>query len=94
MNNYNVWVNDLYDMMKNDTFFNTYNIKLSIHNSEKENSGLAVHDYNLSKTLIIDSTSIKPFYNQIGEPRLSYQQSLGLARGECMKTIKNWSGMD
>ena len=94
MNNYTKWVNDLYNMIKNDTFFNIYNIKLSVYSTKEGEPGLSVIDLNLSKTLIIDSTSIKPFYNQIGEPRLSYQQSLGLARGECMKTIKNWAGMD
>ena len=93
MNNYNIWVNDLYDMMKNDTFFNTYNIKLSVHELNEGDSGLSVHDNNLSKTLVIDSTSIKPYYEQIGEPNFTYQQSLGLARGVCMKAIRNWMGM-
>ena len=95
-NAYTSWVNDLYNNFKNNPFIKEYNLEVNIHNdSDPEYIGLEITQSSLKvpKTLIIDSSTIKPFYRQIGDPNFSYIQSLNFATNECIKSIKIWMGL-
>ena len=92
---YVMWVNKLKDMIQEDTFCSvTNNLSLSVYNPKSEDENISIHvinNNNSTKMLVIDSTSIKPYYDKIGDPNFTYQQSLAFAKNNCLKFIKQWA---
>lgn len=93
---YVTWVKQLNDMLKEDSFFSTQypNISFSVYNPKTEDESISIHvinNNNSAKMLVIDSTSIKPYYDKIGDPNFTYQQSLAFAKNNCLKFIKQWA---
>ena len=92
---YVMWVNQLKDMIQEDTFCSiTNNLSLSVYKPKSEDENISIHvinNNNSTKMLVIDSTSIKPYYDKIGDPNFTYQQSLAFAKNNCLKFIKQWA---
>lgn len=92
---YVMWVKQLKDMIQEDTFCSvTNNLSLSVYNPKSEDENISIHvinNNNSTKMLVIDSTSIKPYYDKIGDPNFTYQQSLAFAKNNCLKFIKQWA---
>ena len=104
-NNYILWVESLSALIQTDNIFHKYN-NLSIETrrtnqtktvesleDDADNIELVVKDKTLSnRSLIIDSTTIKPYYDKLGGPQYTYADSLNYAKGACLNFIKQWVG--
>ena len=92
---YVMWINQLKDMIQEDNFCSiTNNLSLSVYNPKSRDENISIHvinNNNSTKMLVIDSTSIKPYYDKIGDPNFTYQQSLVFAKNNCLRFIKQWA---
>lgn len=96
---YEKWVKDLIEKIKVNQIIINNNLELeeyiplSSEENNGNNMGIKIQNKNFeSKFLIIDSSSIKPFYDKIAEPSFSYEKSLNFASNTCLTYILEWLG--
>ena len=98
---YEKWVKNLLKKINTNQIIVNNNLNLEEYvpdlldkeESNKNNIGIIVQNKNFEKKfLVIDSSSIKPFYDKIAEPTFSYEKSLNFASNNCLNYILEWLG--
>lgn len=88
---YEQWIDKLIeDLIKDNIILNNNLIVKKYSPREENNTGLRIENHQKNKFLIIDASSVKPFYNKIAEPSFPYEKSLVFAKNACLHYINNW----